>query len=144
MGYKGKGKGHKGFKGKAGKSKTKAPKGIGRGEAGQDLGTFVGVLAHYQPRRTGGGFIDCPELAASGFPQLFVEQCQVGEFRRSNAVKFEAFINAQGQPEARNLSHPLAEEVPESVALQVAQMLEKKACHPDQIELRRNLALAQA
>merc|ERR1719218_152893 len=78
-------------------------KGDGKGAPGPMLGQFSGTIKGFNPKQ-GRGFISCPDLAATGQSgEVFLNHEELGEFEVGAQVSFTAFLNANGQPEAKDL-----------------------------------------
>merc|ERR1719203_81357 len=101
-------------------------KGMGKGKgksAGHPnevtpLGDFIGVIKSFNPNN-GYGFIDCPELKALYFHDVFLHHQQLGEFGVGETggvpglrfgvgetVQFTAYLNNAGKPQGKDLRFP--------------------------------------
>merc|ERR550514_822150 len=75
----------------------------GKPPAGPVLGQYTGCIKGFNPKQ-GRGFISCPDLAATGqSPEVVLNHEELGEFEVGNNVSFTAFLNSNGQPEAKDL-----------------------------------------
>merc|ERR1719350_1242247 len=107
---KGKGMGKDMEKGK-GKDKGQG-KDKGGGEARQPnnqatpLGDFMGVIKSFNPNN-GYGFIDCPDLKAIYFHDVFLHHQQLGEFSVGDTVQFTAYLDNSGKPQGKDLKFPI-------------------------------------
>merc|ERR1719399_2436242 len=81
-------------------------KGNGKGAPGPVLGQYSGTIKGFNPKQ-GRGFISCPDLAATGQSgEVFLNHEELGQFEVGAQVSFTAFLNATGQPEAKDLEAP--------------------------------------
>merc|ERR1711862_817131 len=73
------------------------------------IGQFVGNIKSFNPQK-GFGFIECDGLKAAGYTNdVYLHHTKVGSlykvgnFQAGAQVMFTAFLNARGQPQARDL-----------------------------------------
>merc|ERR1719491_249938 len=93
-----------------GKEDTYGSKGkSGKDEGGKSkkdmLGEFLGMIKSFN-QNNGYGFIDCPELKATYSHDVFLHHQQLGDFKQGDEVKFTAYLNNAGKPQAKELSVP--------------------------------------
>merc|ERR1719183_2298987 len=70
---------------------------------GPVLGQYSGCIKGFNPKQ-GRGFISCPDLQAAGqSPEVVLNHEELGEFEVGAQVSFTAFLNSNGQPEAKDL-----------------------------------------
>merc|ERR1719453_638932 len=85
-----------GMMGKMGGGKGGAP-------PGPVLGKFSGTIKGFNPKQ-GRGFISSSDLAATGQSgEVLLNHEELGEFEVGAQVSFTAFLNSNGQPEAKDL-----------------------------------------
>lgn len=75
-----------------------------------ELGTLCGTIKSFNAEK-GYGFIHCPTLLQVGYNDVFLHHQQIGDFEVGNEVSFSCFLNPKGQPQAKDLSGELVEEV---------------------------------
>merc|ERR1719359_1059289 len=70
---------------------------------GPVLGKFSGTIKGFNPKQ-GRGFISSSDLAATGQSgEVLLNHEELGEFEVGAQVSFTAFLNSNGQPEAKDL-----------------------------------------
>ena len=69
-----------------------------------ELGRYVGLIRCFNSE-VGHGFIACPELKGLGYQNdVFVHHLQIGTFGQGDEVSFDAYLNARGQPQSKDLA----------------------------------------
>merc|ERR1719199_573733 len=92
-----------GWKG-GGKSWGKTPKPVD--ESGGVLGEFKGTIKSFSDR-TYYGFIECDQLKAQGYQDVFLFGDMKKNYQVGNTVKFTAVLNKEGKPVAKDLKSGL-------------------------------------
>lgn len=70
----------------------------------KELGSFVGFIKSFN-HNTGYGFIACEDLQAMGYKNdVFLHHAQLSGHEVGAEVRFTAFLNPKGQPQAKDLS----------------------------------------
>lgn len=69
---------------------------------GPTIGQFVGTIKSFS-MNTGYGFIDCNDLRADFEKDTFLRGDDIGDFSEGDKVRFDAYLNPKGNPQARNL-----------------------------------------
>jgi len=92
-----------GWKG-GGKSWSKNPKPVD--ESGGVLGEFKGTIKSFSDR-TFYGFIECDQLKAQGYQDVFLFGDMKKGYQVGNVVKFTAVLNKEGKPVAKDLKSGL-------------------------------------
>merc|ERR1719506_2680943 len=105
-------KGMKGGKGKGGKGKewgkdydSRGPGDWGKynlDESGGVLGEYTGTIKSFSGKN-GYGFIDCADLKAMGYQDVFLHGDQKMSFDKGASVTFTAFVTGKGQVQAKDL-----------------------------------------
>merc|ERR1712050_81345 len=68
------------------------------GELGEQLGTIKSFSA-----KTNYGFIECPEVTAAGYGDVFLHGDMIKGYQQGQTVKFDCILNKDGKPVAINL-----------------------------------------
>merc|ERR1719341_1007381 len=71
-------------------------------ELGEHLGDFKGRIKSYSEKNKY-GFIECEEIAAMGYQDVFLHADDKCGYRTEEIVSFSAFLSAEGKPQAKNL-----------------------------------------
>merc|ERR1719183_370333 len=101
--------------GKGGKSGSKGGSSWGGGDSwqqkqntfnvdksGGELGELSGVIKSFS-MKTNYGFIDCPEITAAGYGDVFLHGDMKKGYQQGMVVKFDCVLNKDGKPVAINL-----------------------------------------
>lgn len=77
---------------------------LGKGKLDEQviLGNFIGTIKSFNDI-SGYGFIDCPDLKAKGYQDVFLHQSQRRTFAVGNMVQFTSYLNSKGQPQSKDL-----------------------------------------
>lgn len=67
-----------------------------------DLGEFIGIIKSFV-EKSGYGFIECPDVSAQGYADVFMHSEQKKDFNVGDVVRFHAIVRGDGKPQARNL-----------------------------------------
>lgn len=95
-------------KGKSAAPKGKGEKGDGKGEffdinAAEVIGTYTGWVKSFN-ENNGYGFISCEDLKKEGYNNdVFLHHAQLNGNQVGSEVSFAVFLNAKGQPQAKDL-----------------------------------------
>jgi len=76
--------------------------GGGKPDEQGELGQFTGPIKSFN-QKNGYGFIDCAELKAQGYNDVFLHHQQLGDHKVGEQVTFTAYVNSKGQPQAKDL-----------------------------------------
>lgn len=75
----------------------------GKADEQHDLGEHVGFVKSFNAKN-GYGFIECDALKEQGFQNdVFLHHLQLGSFDVGSVVRFSAYLNSKGQPQAKEL-----------------------------------------
>merc|ERR1712176_1446896 len=89
--------------GKGGKDKTHSVKTPGNGpNVKEELGDFTGTIKSFS-EKSGYGFIDCPDLKAAGYNDVFLHHKEYNGLESGNSVSFSAFLHNKDQPQAKDV-----------------------------------------
>mmetsp|Transcript_138081 Transcript_138081/g.441148 ORF Transcript_138081/g.441148 Transcript_138081/m.441148 type:complete len:715 (-) Transcript_138081:89-2233(-) len=80
----------------------------------QELGMFVGRIKSFSAI-DGYGFIECPSVRAQGYRDVFLHNSQVQSFVVGSSVHFTVYLNAKGQPQAKDLQADAVAAAPPSL-----------------------------
>merc|ERR1712113_779757 len=97
------------------------------GELGEQLGTIKSFSA-----KTNYGFIECPEVTAAGYGDVFLHGDMIKGFQQGQTVKFDCILNADGKPVAINLRSGLKDSSQHQAS---QQQIVKKEWHPSKFEI---------
>eukprot|EP00928_Gymnodinium_smaydae_P051358 TRINITY_DN348_c0_g1_i1.p1 TRINITY_DN348_c0_g1~~TRINITY_DN348_c0_g1_i1.p1 ORF type:complete len:215 (-),score=74.96 TRINITY_DN348_c0_g1_i1:129-773(-) len=75
-------------------------------KSGGELGEFIGTIKSFGLRRNY-GFIECPDVAAKGFGDIFLHGNEKKGYREGQTVKFTCVVNKEGKAVAIDLKSGL-------------------------------------
>eukprot|EP00929_Paragymnodinium_shiwhaense_P116893 TRINITY_DN868_c0_g3_i1.p2 TRINITY_DN868_c0_g3~~TRINITY_DN868_c0_g3_i1.p2 ORF type:complete len:163 (-),score=74.22 TRINITY_DN868_c0_g3_i1:157-645(-) len=75
-------------------------------ESGGVLGQYVGTIKSFS-FKGGYGFIECPEITAMGYQDVFLHGDMKKAYKPGQKVKFTCFLTGGGQPQAKDLQSGL-------------------------------------
>merc|ERR1719437_78741 len=76
--------------------------------SGGELGEFTGTIKSFSDKNWY-GFIECPEVAAQGKGDVFLNGDEKRGYRIGHKVKFTCVLNKDGKPQAKCLKSGLKE-----------------------------------
>merc|ERR1719436_1418064 len=75
-------------------------------ESGGVLGEFVGTIKSFNENKCY-GFIECDDIKAQGYQDVFLHGDQKRAYQVGHKVKFTAFLTKDGKPQAKDLKSGL-------------------------------------